>query len=69
MFHNPQVSGYADAVNLIADDIRTIERNTEVSLNASKDIGYATETKYMEVGRHRDMIANEHIRIESNSYE
>ena len=23
----------------------------------------------MEIGRHRDMIANEHIRIGSNSYE
>ena len=23
----------------------------------------------MEIGRHRDMISNEHIRIDSNSYE
>ena len=27
------------------------------------------KTKYMEVGRHRRMIANEHIRIGSNSYD
>ena len=27
------------------------------------------KTKYMEIGRHRGMIANEHIRISSNSYE
>jgi len=26
-------------------------------------------TKYMETGRHRGMIANAHIRIDSNSYE
>ena len=27
------------------------------------------KTKYMEIGRHRGMIANAHIRIGSNSYE
>ena len=41
-------------------------------LNACKDIGLAVntgKTKYMETGRHRGMVANEHIRIGSNSYE
>ena len=41
-------------------------------LNACKDIGSAVnigKTKYMEIGRHRGMAANEHIRIGSNSYE
>ena len=45
-----QVLAYADDVNLIGDDIRTIERNTDVSLNAYKDIGLAVNignTKYM----------------------
>ena len=40
--------------------------------NACKDIGLAVnieKTKYMQIGRHRGMIANEHIRIGSNSYE
>ena len=32
---------YADDVNLIGDDIRTIERNADVLLNACKDIGLA----------------------------
>ena len=39
---------------------------------ACKDIGLAVnrrKTKYMEIGRHRGMIANEHIRIGSNYYE
>ena len=39
-------------------------------LNACKDIGLAVnkgKTKYMEVGRHRGLIANEHIKI--GSYE
>ena len=59
-------------VNLIGDDIRTIERNADVLLNACKDIGLAVnigETNYMEIGRHRGMIANAHINIGSNSYE
>ena len=33
------VLAYADYVNLIADDIITIERNEGVLLNACKDIG------------------------------
>ena len=41
-------------------------------LNACRDIGlavYTEKAKYMEIGRHQGMIANEHIRIGSNSYE
>ena len=41
-------------------------------LNACKDIGLAVnigKTKYMEIGRHRGIIANAHIKIGSNSYE
>ena len=46
-----QVLAYADDVNLIGDDIRTIERNSDVLLNACNDIGLAVntgKTKYME---------------------
>ena len=62
---------YADDVNLIGDDIRPIERNAGVLLNACKDIGLAVnigKTNYMEIGC-QGMIANEHIKIGSNSYE
>ena len=62
---------YADDVNLIGFDIR-IERNADALLNACKDIGLAVntgKTKYMEIGHHRGMIANAHIRIGSNSHE
>ena len=41
-------------------------------LNACKDIGLAVNTgitKYMEIGCHRGVIANAHIKIGSNSYE
>ena len=67
---NHQALAYADDVNLIGDDIRTIERNADVLLNAYKDIGLAVKTgktKYMEIGRHRGMIENAYIG--SNSYE
>ena len=55
-----QVLAYADDLNLICD-IKTIQRNADVLLNACKDIGLAVnigKTKYMEIGRHRDMIAS-----------
>ena len=57
-----QVLAYSNHLNLIGDDIRTIERNVEVLLNACKDIGLAVnigKTKYMEIGRHRGVIVNE----------
>ena len=47
-----QVLAYTDNFNLIGD-IRTIERNADVLLNACKDIGLAVnigKTKYMEIG-------------------
>ena len=46
--------------------------NADVLLNACKDIGLAINTgkiKNMEIGRRRGVIANEHIKIGSNSYE
>ena len=39
-----QVLAYADDNDLIGDDIRTIERNADVLLNACKDIGLAVNT-------------------------
>ena len=56
-----QVLAYADDVNLIGDDIRTIKRNADMLLNGYKDIGLAVntgKTKYMEIGRHRGMRGN-----------
>ena len=39
-----QVLAYADDVSLTGDDIRTIERNANVLLNACKDIDLAVNT-------------------------
>ena len=51
---------YADNVSLIGEDIRTIDKLH--IYNAYKDIGLsinAGKTKYMEVGHHRSMKAND----------
>ena len=68
-----QIIAYADDERLIGDDIRTIERNADLSLNACKDIDLTIntdiKTKYMEVGRYRDVTANELVMVGSNSYE
>ena len=48
-----QVLAYVDDINLIGDDIKTIERNADVILNACKDISLAVntgKTKYKEIG-------------------
>ena len=53
-------------MDLIGDDIRTIERKADVLLNACKYIHLAVNTgitKYMKIAHHRGMMANEHIAI------
>ena len=67
-----QVLTYADDISLRVDDIRTIERNADVLLNACKGICLVIntgKTKYMEAGCHPGMLVNEHITVDSNSYE
>ena len=54
-----QVLAYADDVNLIGDDIRTILRNADVLLNACKDIDLAVNTRntnYMEMSISRQEV-------------
>ena len=53
MYGTHQVLAYADEVNVIGDDITTIERNADVLLSVCKDIGLAVntgKTKCMEIG-------------------
>ena len=70
MKDNHQVLAYSDDVNSITDYMRTVERYA--LLNDCKVIGLAVNTrksKYMEEGRHRGLVANEHITGGRNSYE
>ena len=68
-----QILTYANGVNLIkliSDDIRTTETNPDVLLDDRKYncLAVNTEkTKYMEIGRHRIMMANDNITVGSNS--
>ena len=65
-----QVLAFVDDVNL-KDDIRTMERSVNVLLNACKYVGLAVntrKTKYMEVGRHRGLMINDHITVVSNLF-
>ena len=55
-------------VNLIGDDISTIERNTDVLFNACLS-EIAGKTKYMEIRHHRSMTENQYINIDINSYQ
>ena len=68
-----QILVYLDVINLIDDDIRTIERNGDILLILVRMlIGLAVntgKTKYVGIGSHPDMIANVHIGIGSKSYE
>ena len=40
-----QVLDYANYVNLIGDDLKTIDINANTLLNASKDVGLAVDTR------------------------
>jgi hypothetical protein len=67
-----QVLAYADNVNLLGVDIRTIKGKVEILFIGCNYIGLAIntrKTKYMEVGRHQGMMEDEHIKEGSNSYE
>ena len=66
-----QVLVFAEDVNLIGGDVRTIGRHADVLLNACKDNDLAVntgKTKYMEGERHRGMMANVYITVHNNSY-
>ena len=64
-----QALAYADSVNLVGFDMRTMWRKADVLSNTCKNIDVALntgKTKCMEVGHHWGMMAIEHITIGSN---
>jgi hypothetical protein len=50
-----QLLAYADDVNLLGDNIDTVKKNTEILIDASKEVGLeinVEKTKYMLLSRH-----------------
>jgi hypothetical protein len=60
-----QLLAYADDVNLLEDNIDTIEKNTETLIDASKEVGLEVnveKTKYMLLFRHQNAGQNRGIK-------
>jgi hypothetical protein len=67
-----QLLAYADGVNLQGDNIDTIKRNTETSIDASKEIGLeinVEKTKYILLFRNQNAYQNRDVKIANRSFE
>jgi hypothetical protein len=62
----------ADNVNLLGDNIDTINKNKETLLDASKEVGLeinVEKTKYMLLSRHKNVGQNRDIKLAKKSFE
>jgi hypothetical protein len=67
-----QLLAYADDVNLLGDNIDTINKNTETLIDASKKVGLEVnveKTKYMLVSHDQNADQNRDIKIGNRSFE
>jgi hypothetical protein len=63
---------YADNVNIVGENIYTIQRNTKALLDASKEVGLKVnpeKTKYMLVSRCQKAGQRQSIKIGNRSFE
>jgi hypothetical protein len=63
-----QLLAYADDVNLQGDNIDTIKKNTDILIDASKEVGLeinVEKTKYMLLSRHQNIGRNRDIKNRS----
>jgi hypothetical protein len=59
-------------VNLLEDNIDTIKKNTEILIDASKEVALeinVDKTKYMLLSRHQNVGQNRDIKIADRSFE
>jgi hypothetical protein len=67
-----QLLSYADDVNLLGDNIDTIHKNTDTSIDASKEVGLEVnveKTKHMLVSRDQNAGENWNMKIGNRSFE
>jgi hypothetical protein len=67
-----QLLAYADDVNIVGENIDTIQRNTKALLDASKEVGLEVnpeKTKYMLVSRCQKAGQRQSIKIGNRSFE
>jgi hypothetical protein len=67
-----QLLACADDVNLLGDNIDTINKNAETLIDANKEVGLEVnveETKYMLVSRDQNADQNQDIKIGNRSFE
>ena len=63
---------YADDVNILDRSVRTIEKNTEALVEASKEIGLevnADKTKYMIMSRDQNAGRSYNIKTDNSFFE
>jgi hypothetical protein len=63
---------YADDVNILGDNIDTINKNTQTLIDASKEVGLEVnveKTKYMLVSQDQNAGQNREIKIGNRSFE
>jgi hypothetical protein len=64
-----QLLAYADDVNLLGDNINTMNKNTQTLIDASKEVGLEVnveKTKYMLVSRDQNAGQNREIKIRNS---
>jgi hypothetical protein len=64
-----QLLAYADDVNLLGNNMDTINNNTETLINASKQVGLernAKKSKYMLLSHQQNVGKNRDIKIETD---
>jgi hypothetical protein len=67
-----QLLVYADDINLLGGNTDNIKKNTEILIDASKEVGLeanAEKTKYMLLSHHQNAMQNHDIKIASRSFE